>query len=103
MGARLVAGLANASRRDDRKGGNGMAFRRRKAPEVPPTNAEQAERHVKLAEHYLARSKKSGRIEYHTQLASTANTHATLALFYQQADPSKVIIQGEIDDDDVED
>jgi hypothetical protein len=80
-----------------------MALRRRKAPEAPPTNAEQAERHLKLAEHYLARSKKSGRIEYHTQLATTANAHATLALFYQHADPSKVIIQGEIEDEDVED
>jgi hypothetical protein len=80
-----------------------MAFRKAKAPKVPLTNAQQAERHLKLAEQYLTRSKKAGRIEYHVQLAATANTHATLALFYQNADPSLVIVQGDVEDIDEDD
>jgi hypothetical protein len=82
-----------------------MAFRKvTKAPPVPLTNAQQAQRHLRLAEQYLAKSKKAGRIEYHVQLAGTANTHATLALFYQNADPSLVILQGDDDEDeDVDD
>ena len=80
-----------------------MAFGRQPNPaDVPLTNAQKAERHIRLAEEYLAKSKKATHVDYHIRLATVANTHATLGLFYQNADPSLVIVQDDAIDDEMD-
>ncbi len=43
--------------------------------------------HQKAAENLLKRAGKAGRIEFHTQMATMATAHATLAVSYQLAPP----------------
>ena len=66
-----------------------MAFGRKKRPPSRPlTNEELIARHQALAEEFLRRSAKGGRLEAETRYATMATAHATLAVSYQLAPPA---------------
>ena len=66
-----------------------MAFGRKKRPPSRPlTNEELIARRQTLAEEFLRRSAKGGRLEAETSFATMATAHTTLAVTYQLAPPA---------------